>query len=172
MNVGLKAWTEEEKGNNTTRRRSALPHWSGELQLFDGLAFNYCMSDVKAGENWDQGHVVSESVVTASFLPHLYHFTEEELAAAPGIEAETFPDMGLTETDSYCSHASVKSSPRSPETKPVASPQPEGAEEQKAGSLNRTRKDSLKSRLPRRAPDGTPRTPGARNSLAGTDEFR
>lgn len=61
----------------------------------------------------------------ASFLPHLLHFTAEEIAAAPGIEAETFPELSFIESlpETY---TSLKSSPRSPEVTLRASPQPAG----------------------------------------------
>uniref|UniRef100_A0A8D3AUV9 AT-hook-containing transcription factor n=1 Tax=Scophthalmus maximus TaxID=52904 RepID=A0A8D3AUV9_SCOMX len=49
---------------------------------------------------------------SASALPHILHFTAEEIASAPGIEAEAFPETGFTE--SYSSHANLSSSPRRP----------------------------------------------------------
>ncbi|KAM3600321.1 uncharacterized protein V6R79_021480 [Siganus canaliculatus] len=54
----------------------------------------------------------------ANPLPHLRHFTAEEIAAAPGIEAETFPDMSFLESlpESQSGHKSLRSSPRCPET--------------------------------------------------------
>lgn len=44
--------------------------------------------------------------------PHLLHFTAEEIAATPGIDRETFPDMDFTESlsDSHSSVSSSKSS--------------------------------------------------------------
>ncbi|XP_047200317.1 microtubule organization protein AKNA isoform X1 [Hippoglossus stenolepis] len=43
-----------------------------------------------------------------------YHFTAEEMAAASGIEDETFPEMGFTESppESHSSRISLRSSPR------------------------------------------------------------
>ncbi|XP_032395438.1 microtubule organization protein AKNA isoform X2 [Etheostoma spectabile] len=61
----------------------------------------------------------------ASRPPHLRHFTAEELAAAPGIDAETFPELSLTEShlESHRSHTSLKSSPY-PDVKLRSSLQP------------------------------------------------
>ncbi|KAI3361696.1 hypothetical protein L3Q82_002054 [Scortum barcoo] len=66
------------------------------------------------------------SPVAAPTFSHLLYFTAEEMAAAPGIEAETFPDMSFIESfsESHRSHTSPKSSPRTPETKLRASLQP------------------------------------------------
>ncbi|XP_034752772.1 microtubule organization protein AKNA isoform X2 [Etheostoma cragini] len=65
------------------------------------------------------------SPATALAFPHLRHFTAEELAAAPGIDAETFPEMSLTEShpESHRSHTSLKSSPY-PDVKLRSSLQP------------------------------------------------
>lgn len=61
--------------------------------------------------------------VTAPILPHRLHFTAEEIASAPGIEAETLPEMSCVESlpESHRSHISLKSSPRCPELKLRAS---------------------------------------------------
>ncbi|KAK5599265.1 hypothetical protein CRENBAI_023783 [Crenichthys baileyi] len=188
---------EDRKGSDRTRKRNELPHTSGELEALDELNFHYCMSDINPAENSGHDCLVSEPAASASVLPHLYHFTEEELAAAPGIEAETIPDMGFTETESYCSHASVKSSPRYPETKLGASPQPalafskqdvleniptKASEKQKTHSaeavytrtpsLDGAKKDPSKSKQSSKGHDKNPKTPGARNNPAGKDEFR
>ncbi|KAM4532178.1 uncharacterized protein akna [Fundulus diaphanus] len=203
MKVELKAWTEDqtlrqrqnddEQVRNDTRKRNKLPLRSEELEATDGLTSNYFMSDINPADC-----LVSEPAVTASFLPHLYHFTEEELAAAPRIEAETFPDMSFTETESFCSHASMKSSPRCAETTLRGSPQPaasppeqvelkkvptEGSEKQKAErapvamdsgtrSLSRTQKDPSQSKQPSKGHDRSPRTPGAGNTPAAMEDFR
>ncbi|MED6263987.1 hypothetical protein CHARACLAT_010098, partial [Characodon lateralis] len=193
--------TEEEDedgtGSDRTRKRNELPHTSGELEALDELNFHYCMSDINPAENSGHDCLVSEPAATASVLPHLYHFTEEELAVAPGIEAETFPDMGFTETESYCSHGSVKSTRLCPETKLGASPQPalafskqdvleniptKASEHQKTHSaeavytrtpsLGGAQKDSSKSKQPSKGHDKNPKTPGARNKPAGKDDFR
>ncbi|XP_015228668.1 PREDICTED: AT-hook-containing transcription factor [Cyprinodon variegatus] len=175
---------EDHQGSKITRKRNEVPHTSAELEAREGLA--NCRFDRNPSENSNPDHLVSEPAVTASFLPHLYRFPEEELTAALGIEAETFPDMGFTETDSYCSQASVKSSPRCPVTKPRASPLPTDVfceevelkdipkrvlEKQKAGhsseatcSLGGAKKDSLKLKQPSNGPD--------RKHPAGMNEFR
>ncbi|KAM9734968.1 uncharacterized protein akna isoform 2-T4 [Menidia menidia] len=68
----------------------------------------------------------SQSSTAASFLPHLFHLTAEELASAPGIDAETFPDMGFTDglSESHCGNTSPKSSSGCPEMKLQVSPKP------------------------------------------------
>lgn len=65
------------------------------------------------------------SPVTAHTFPHLLHLTAEDIAAAPGIDAETLPEISFTESlpVSHRSHIPVRSSPR-PEVKLRASPQP------------------------------------------------
>ncbi|XP_029371322.1 AT-hook-containing transcription factor isoform X2 [Echeneis naucrates] len=49
------------------------------------------------------------SALTTAPFPHLLHFTSEEFAASPGIEAETFPEMGFIESlpESHSSHLSL-----------------------------------------------------------------
>jgi len=66
------------------------------------------------------------SPLTALSFPHLLHFTPEEMAAAQGIDTETFPDNSAAESlpESHRSHLSLMSSPRCPEVKPRASLQP------------------------------------------------
>ncbi|XP_071321830.1 microtubule organization protein AKNA isoform X2 [Trachinotus anak] len=68
----------------------------------------------------------SASAVTAPTYPHLLHFTAEEIAAAPGIEAETFPEMGFIESlpESHSSRIS-----------PVSSPRPQKSEKQELKGL-------------------------------------
>lgn len=65
-------------------------------------------------------------VSAVPFLPHLLRLTAEEIAAAPGIEAETFSELSFTESlpETHGSHASLESGPRSPEVTLRASPQP------------------------------------------------
>ncbi|KAG7240816.1 hypothetical protein INR49_023390 [Caranx melampygus] len=55
----------------------------------------------------------SASAVTAPIFPHLLHFTAEEITA-PGIEDETFPEMGFIESrpESHSSLISLTPSPR------------------------------------------------------------
>ncbi|XP_030598647.1 microtubule organization protein AKNA isoform X2 [Archocentrus centrarchus] len=63
--------------------------------------------------------------VAATTLPHLLHFTAKELNTAPGIDAETFPEMSFTDfPESYSSHMSLNSSSRYSEIKLRASPPP------------------------------------------------
>ncbi|XP_014825939.1 PREDICTED: AT-hook-containing transcription factor isoform X2 [Poecilia mexicana] len=142
-----------------------------------------------AAENPEPSGLASESTVTSSFSPHRYTLTEEELTAASGIEAETFPD---TETESCCS--SVRSSASRLELKLRGSPRAavplseqvvlenissEGSEKQKAGlpaealksrtcSLGRASNGSAESR----GCDRNMKAAGARSNPAGTEELR
>ncbi|KAM6975905.1 LOW QUALITY PROTEIN: uncharacterized protein akna [Tautogolabrus adspersus] len=70
-------------------------------------------------------HCHPASPVNPQISPLLLHFTAEEITAAPGIEAETLPELSSIESiqESPRSHKSLKSSPR-PEEKLRASPQP------------------------------------------------
>ncbi|XP_037548000.1 microtubule organization protein AKNA [Nematolebias whitei] len=56
------------------------------------------------------------SVSQSCFLPHRCPFSADELAAAPGIDAETLPDVSESLPDSLSSRTSSKSSPRRLET--------------------------------------------------------
>lgn len=56
------------------------------------------------------------SVSQTCFLAHLSPFTADELAAAPGIDAETLPDVSDSLLDSLSSRTSSRSSPRRLET--------------------------------------------------------
>ncbi|KAM6903056.1 uncharacterized protein akna [Xenentodon cancila] len=68
----------------------------------------------------------SASAVTASFWPQLFHFTADELAAAQGIDAETFPEISFSERlpESNCSYSSCESSSHCVGIDLRASPQP------------------------------------------------
>ncbi|KAM6901527.1 microtubule organization protein AKNA [Lycodopsis pacificus] len=106
------------------------------------------------------------SPVTALAFPHLCHFTAEELAAAPGIDAETFPETSFTESppESHRSHVSLKSSPRCAEVKLGDPLQPgaamfseEGVSNHHSGGNNGPLKASDKSGKPRKQPTPSPR---------------
>ncbi|XP_047425176.1 microtubule organization protein AKNA isoform X2 [Mugil cephalus] len=129
----------EEEGQGHGRNGKIHDHFSQS-----GPLHSLCEGSISERENLQTGLTRSYSVplpsddlaeVSAHYcpeshaFPHLLHFTAEELASAPGIEAETFPEMGFTESlpESHCSHMSLKSSPRSPDTKLSASPQPAAA---------------------------------------------
>ncbi|XP_008304145.1 AT-hook-containing transcription factor [Stegastes partitus] len=131
--------TEEKKvGKKCDRKTKKHKHksTSGELGATNGLSEGYAsrraneeisstsysvQPDGLSNQHCPVSHPAS--AVTAPSLLHLLHFTPEELAASPGIEAETFPEMDFTESlpESHCSH---KSSPRRAEIKLGASPQP------------------------------------------------
>lgn len=116
--------TEEEKDGQEAKKRSDRKrkkkekHTSTprELGNTSGLAESYISKAVSAHHC---PIFQPASPVTTSTLPHLLHFTAEEIAASPGIEAETFPEMSFTESlpESHRSHTSLKSSPRCPEIK-------------------------------------------------------
>lgn len=105
------------------------------------------------------------SPATVSFLPHLLHLTAEEIAASPGIEAETFPELSLIESlaETHRSHMSLKSSPRSPEMKLRASAQPaamfseEVVSNHYSGVRNGPLKGSLESDQHHKRPTPSPR---------------
>nr|XP_054600684.1 microtubule organization protein AKNA isoform X2 [Nothobranchius furzeri] len=78
-----------------TRRVDVLDVGPDEISAYPGLGFQPAPH------------------ITASFLPHLFHLTAEELAAAPDIEAETLPDVSESPPESRCSPTSMKSSPES-----------------------------------------------------------
>lgn len=112
--------TEEEKdgvkaGKRSDRKRRKNEHSAHLLAMEPaGVSSHHCPISQPA------------SPVRAPTLPHLLHFTAEEIAAAPGIEAETFPDMSFIESmsESHRSPTSLMSSPRCPEIKLRASLQP------------------------------------------------
>eukprot|EP00064_Thunnus_orientalis_P007424 superscaffoldBa00000824_g7444 len=133
--------TEEEKDGEEEvkrgyRNKKKIEHisTSGEVRATTGLAGSYinkrenekiswtqsCSAHLPAVEPAVSNHhcpvYQSTSPLTSSTLPHLLHFTAEEIASAPGIEAETLPDMGFTESlpESHSSCMSLKSSPRCP----------------------------------------------------------
>ncbi|KAM4634127.1 microtubule organization protein AKNA [Polymixia lowei] len=100
--------------------------------------------------------------------PHLLHFSAEELAHAPGIEAETFPDMGFTESlpESCSSRLSQPPKPHWPreservELKPKVSSYPatispdQGMSYQQNGIGERLGKSTIN---PRKRPTPSPR---------------
>ncbi|XP_075936056.1 microtubule organization protein AKNA [Anarhichas minor] len=106
------------------------------------------------------------SPVTAPAFPHLCHFTAEELAAAPGIDAETLPEMSFTDSppESHRSHVSLTSSPRCAEVKLGDPLQPgaamfskEGVSNHSSGVNNGPLKASDKSGKPQKQPTPSPR---------------
>ncbi|XP_062414803.1 microtubule organization protein AKNA [Pungitius pungitius] len=97
---------------------------------------------------------------------HLLHFTAEEMADAPGIDAETLPEMSFTESppESLSSHVSHSFSPRCAEVKLRAPSQPAAAMSAKQGaSIQYCRADTgpLKasdtSGIPHKQPTPSPR---------------
>lgn len=93
-----KGWDESyiyKRGNKKiTSTQSCDPHTTAEV------ASHHCPVSQSA------------TAATTPTFPHLLHFTAEEIAS-PGIDAETFPEMGFTESlpDSHSSQMSLKSSP-------------------------------------------------------------
>lgn len=125
--------TKEEKDGEEERRQShrseRSEHTSTSGQL--GATPWFAKGHISKGENKkissgqsSRVHPVGVSSpalpVADMILPHLLHFTANELNTAPGIDAETFPEMSPTEDfpESYSSHIS------NAEIKPRASPPP------------------------------------------------
>lgn len=114
----------------------------------------------------------STTAATTPTFPHLLHFTAEEIAAAPGIDAETFPEMGFTESlpDSHSSQMSLKSSPRCPRKS-----EREEQEGQQAAAIfpeqvmARTRSSKFRQSPDRESRTDTVRT---RTKAAEMNEFR
>ncbi|XP_054468783.1 microtubule organization protein AKNA [Anoplopoma fimbria] len=164
---GQEAGTRSDRNKNKNKDPSTLR----ELEMINGLAESYiskgeieeisstqsCSAHLLAmGPGTVSNHhcpiAQPASLVTAPTFPHLPHFTAEELAAAPGIDAETFPEISFTESppESHRSHISLKSSPRA-EVKLRASLQPaamfseEGVSNRYSGVNNGPLKASYKS---------------------------
>ncbi|CAK6965109.1 microtubule organization protein AKNA [Scomber scombrus] len=123
--------TEEEKdGEEEVKRsysnRKKHEHTSGELRDKTGMGGSrikkswtqFCSAHPPepAASNLHCPTYQSTSPLTSSTLPHLRHFTAEELAATPGIEVETLPDMGFIESlpESQSGCTSLRSSPPCP----------------------------------------------------------
>uniref|UniRef100_UPI0037E754DA microtubule organization protein AKNA n=1 Tax=Semicossyphus pulcher TaxID=241346 RepID=UPI0037E754DA len=155
-----------------------------ESHLSKGVILNTsstpsCSAHLPAMENSGVSHrhcLVSEptSSVTPTTFPHLLHFTAEEIAAAPGIEAETLPDMSSTEslTGSHCSATSPMSSPRYPKTKLKASPQPatlftdNNIADDNSRVTNRPLEGLVKSDRHHKQPDPSPSKPRQHSPVA------
>lgn len=125
----------EERGRSDwSKKKFEHTRTSGELgRKLAGLAEGYRdkeeKKEISSGQSSSvQLHAVDSVSCPASrsALPHRLHFTAEELNTAPGIEAETFPEISFPESfqESNSSHVSLNSSPRCPEIKLRASPQP------------------------------------------------
>ncbi|XP_070781121.1 microtubule organization protein AKNA [Enoplosus armatus] len=167
--------TEEERagegvGKRSARRRKKNEHSSTSrgFGTTNGLAESYIFKGfTRSGGahllNMEPAGVSnhhcptsqSDSPVTAPTFPHLLHFTAEEIAAAPGIEAETFPETSFIESlsESRRSHISLKSSPRGPEVMLRASLQ----SDHHSGVSNGPLKESAKSEKHHKKPTPSPR---------------
>lgn len=103
QNDGYVDITEEVKGSYSITKKHE--HSSTTGQPTTGLAgscikkswthFHSAHQPAPSNQHCPTYH--STPPLTDSDFPHLRHFTPEELATAPGIEEETFPDMGLIE---------------------------------------------------------------------------
>ncbi|XP_022046705.1 microtubule organization protein AKNA isoform X2 [Acanthochromis polyacanthus] len=118
--------TEEEEGKRNGRKANKHESTPGKHGATNGLKKEISSTSSSLEPAGLSNHHCPVSVTSHSLL-HLLHFTHEELAAVPGIEAETFPEMGFTESlsESHCSHTSLKLSPRRPQVNLEAFPQPE-----------------------------------------------
>ncbi|XP_072228677.1 uncharacterized protein akna [Leuresthes tenuis] len=136
---------EEGKTTDRNRKKHQLTDPSGHFGFRNALAKgcnskgqNKQISSVRSASVHRSG--VEPAVVSRQHCPvsqswpHLFHFTAEELATAPGIDAETFPEMDFTESlpEAHCTYTSPKSSPRCPEMQLRASPQPAASFSEKA----------------------------------------
>lgn len=148
--------TEEEKdgekaGKRSDRKRRKNEHSALLLAMEPAGVSNH--------------HCPISQPATAPTFPHLQHFTAEEIAAAPGIEAETFPEMSFIESlsESHRSHTSPKSSPRCPKIKLRDSLQPaamfseEVTSNHYSGASNGPLKGSVKSDKHHKQPIPSPR---------------
>ncbi|KAF3848807.1 hypothetical protein F7725_015304 [Dissostichus mawsoni] len=119
---------------------------------------------------------------TPSF-PHLLHFTPEEMAAAQGIDTETFPDNSAAESlpESHRSHLSLKSSPRCPEAQDKSDKQPSPSprklrQPSPEATYPQTRSlgtaKSLQFKQKTASPDRESRIPRPRSNAAEVDESR
>ncbi len=151
--------TEEDKdgekaGKRSDRKRGKNEHCAHLLAMEPaGLSNHHCPTSQPA------------SPVAAPTFPHLLHFTAEEIAASPGIEAETFPEISFIESlsESHRSHTSLTSSPRCPEIKLRAPLQPaamfseEITSNHHSGASNGLLKGSVKSDKHHKQPIPSPR---------------
>ncbi|XP_059214585.1 LOW QUALITY PROTEIN: microtubule organization protein AKNA [Centropristis striata] len=146
--------TEEEKdGEENTGRRNKSKHRSTwrELGPPNGLTESFipkeqlkkisstpsCSNQLLATEpgSFSNHHCLISPispVQASSSLLHLLHFTAEELAASPGIDAETLPEISFTESHpvslrSLRSGPGGPGGPGGPEVKPRTSLQPAAA---------------------------------------------
>ncbi|XP_040914881.1 microtubule organization protein AKNA isoform X2 [Toxotes jaculatrix] len=116
---------EEEKKRSDSKRKEHQPTSTlRELGAADGLAgirsgrsCGVHPPAVEPAQVSNHHCPVSQSVSAVPTFPHLLHFTAEEIASAPGIEAETFVEMDFTGSlpESHGSHINLKSSPRKSE---------------------------------------------------------
>ncbi|XP_070706663.1 microtubule organization protein AKNA [Pempheris klunzingeri] len=156
--------TEEEKHGEEVRKRKKKEHTgtSGQLETISALGES-CISNGVSSHHCPISQPASQ--VRAPTLPHLLHFTAEEMAAAPGIEVETFPEISFTESppESHRSHTSLRPSPGHPEKKLRTLLQPVSmfSEEVVSNHYSRVRnaplKGSVKSDKHHKQPTPSPR---------------
>ncbi|KAM8829110.1 uncharacterized protein akna isoform 2-T5 [Spinachia spinachia] len=128
------AGTRSDEKRNKNKHRST----SRDLRATNSLAERFIseeeIEEISTAQKWS-AHLLTmgpasvsnnhrsisqpTSPAMAPTYRHLLHFTVEEMAAAPGIDAETFPEMSFTESppESLSSHVSQKFSPRCVEVK-------------------------------------------------------
>ncbi|XP_045923197.1 microtubule organization protein AKNA isoform X3 [Micropterus dolomieu] len=129
--------TEEEKdgvkaGMRSGKKRNKYEHSyisKGGIEKISSIrSCSAHLLDMEAAGASSHHRPISQpaSAVTVPTFPHLLHFTAEEIAAAPGIEAEILPEMSFIESlsESHRSHVSLETSPRGPKIKLRASLQP------------------------------------------------
>lgn len=119
---------KDGKSSDSKRRENEHTSTSVKLGTTNGLTESYinkrenknirstqsCGPHTPAGVSSHHCPIFQSATAdTALTFPHLLHFTAEEIAAAPGIDAETLPEMDFIESLPD-SHSSLKSSPRCP----------------------------------------------------------
>ncbi|XP_061590457.1 microtubule organization protein AKNA [Cololabis saira] len=128
--------TERDRNDKKHQFAERLGHFGATATLAEGYISNRHNEEMSSKQSCcghlsglgPSGHYCqdsqSASPVTASFWPQRFHVTAEELAAARGIDAETFPEMSFSERhpESNCSYSGSKSSSRCEEINHRASP--------------------------------------------------
>ncbi|KAK1884136.1 Microtubule organization protein AKNA [Dissostichus eleginoides] len=184
--------TPEELSNNLSEHLSHTESTEEDktLSSYEDLIESFKAQKLaeKVGTEEPGKECVSEisqpaSPLTAPSFPHLLHFTPEEMAAAQGIDTETFPDNSAAESlpESHRSHLSLKSSPRCPETQDKSDKQPSPSprklrQPSPEATYPQTRSlgtaKSLKFKQKTASPGRESRIPRPRSNAAEVDESR
>ncbi|XP_068191824.1 microtubule organization protein AKNA isoform X2 [Antennarius striatus] len=167
LTSSVNAWTVEEELNQ--RKEEQGTEYLPERETFLGMAEEE-EDGLEAGligcysKGWTEVDidplVVSTHHCPISWSPtHLLHSAIEEIAAAPGIRAETLPELSLVESlsESHKSHSSLKSSPCCPDVTPRASLQPAAMSSEKVVEVKHHKRPTPSPRTSRlQSPEPTP----------------